>query len=242
VSIAQTFTADQALGSTNTLGWSTDLFLARDAANVLAVRNGTNAQTLRIYNTYSGAGANYERGVFSWVGNEFFIGTSNSGTGVARNMILAASGTAVITLQNNNTARWQVTGGGNFIAFADNTYDIGASGATRPRSVFAATSVVTPLVSVSASTTYTVAAAGPILKQGANGRVGTFVATGITPVVVSNTTVAVTDAIVISLNTVGGVIVTAPTVMTITAGVGFTVAAGSTDTSTYNYAIIKNAA
>lgn len=91
--------------------------------------------------------------------------------------------------------------------------------------------------------TYTVAAAGPILKQGANGRVGTFVANGVTPVVVANTSVAITDAIIISLNTVGGTVgANPPDIQTITAGVGFTVAGLTLDTSTYNYAIIKNAA
>lgn len=99
------------------------------------------------------------------------------------------------------------------------------------------------LAQVGTSVTYTAAAAGPILKQGANGRVGTFAATGITPVVVANSSVAITDAIIISLNTPGGTVgVSLPALVTITAGVGFTVAALALDTSTYNYAIIKNAA
>lgn len=90
---------------------------------------------------------------------------------------------------------------------------------------------------------FTVASTGPTLKRGANGRVGTFVANGATPVTVSNTSIAITDAITISLNTVGGAgPITQPVVLTITAGVGFTVGASATDSSTYNYAIIKNAA
>lgn len=96
--------------------------------------------------------------------------------------------------------------------------------------------------SYSGAVTFTVAASGPILKQGANGRVGTFVANGVTPVTVNNTSVAVTDAIIISLNTAGGTVGTAPSVQTITAGVGFTVAGIALDSSTYNYCIIKNSA
>jgi len=92
------------------------------------------------------------------------------------------------------------------------------------------------------NTIFSVAASGPTLKQGANGRVGTFVANGATPVTVNNTSIAVTDAIAISLNTVGGTISGAPYIVTITGASGFTVAAGAADTSTYNYAIIKNAA
>lgn len=94
---------------------------------------------------------------------------------------------------------------------------------------------------LSGTLTFSAAASGPILKQGANGRVGTFVLNGSTPVTVSNTSVAVTDAIIISLNTVGGVVGVPPSVATITAATGFTVAGTAADTSTYNYAIIKNA-
>lgn len=92
------------------------------------------------------------------------------------------------------------------------------------------------------NTTYTVVAKGPLLKQGANGKVGTFVANGTTPVTVSNTSVAITDAIIISLNTVGGTVGVQPHVATITAATGFTVVCTASDTSTYNYAIISNAA
>lgn len=89
---------------------------------------------------------------------------------------------------------------------------------------------------------FTVAAQGPTLKRGANGRVGTFVLNGATPVVVSNTSIAITDAIIISLNTVGGTVGAAPTIQTITAGVGFTVAGTALDTSTMNYCVLKNLA
>ncbi|RAK51210.1 2-C-methyl-D-erythritol 4-phosphate cytidylyltransferase [Phenylobacterium soli] len=78
------------------------------------------------------------------------------------------------------------------------------------------------------------------LKQGANGPVGTFVLNGATPVTVSNTSVAISDAIIISLNTVGGTVGAVPAIKTITAATGFTVAGTAGDTSTYNYAIIKN--
>ena len=83
---------------------------------------------------------------------------------------------------------------------------------------------------------------GVILKQGSNGNVGTTTLTAGASTV-SNTNVAITDAIILSLNTVGGTIAGQPYVATITAGVGFTVAGGGgSNTSTYNYAIIKNSA
>lgn len=60
------------IGSGLSLGWSStssplasgDLFLYRDAANTLAQRNGTNAQTFNLYNTYTDA-SNYERFKFA---------------------------------------------------------------------------------------------------------------------------------------------------------------------------------
>lgn len=64
-------------------GTSNDLAIARDAANTLALRNGTNAQTFNIYNTYTDP-SNYERGTLVWSGNEFFIGTQYDGTGSTR--------------------------------------------------------------------------------------------------------------------------------------------------------------
>lgn len=67
---------------------------------------------------------------------------------------------------------------------------------------------------------------------------GTFVLTGTTPVTVANTNVAIGTAIAISLNTVGGTVGAAPSLKTITAGVGFTVSGTALDTSTYNYAIL----
>ncbi len=87
-----------------------------------------------------------------------------------------------------------------------------------------------------------VAAKTLLLKQGANGAVGTFVCNGVTPVTVNNTNVAISDAVIISLNTVGGTVGAAPDLKTITAATGFTVACTAADTSTYNYALIKNAA
>lgn len=70
------------------------------------------------------------------------------------------------------------------------------------------------------------------------GRTGTFVANGVTPVVVANKLVTVNSAIVITLKTVGGTVGnSAPAIKTITPGTGFTVTALASDTSTYNYTI-----
>jgi len=58
-------------------------------------------------------------------------------------MGLYRSSAGVLGITTAGVAKWQINP--NLIAVADNTYDIGASGANRPRSIYAGTSVVTPL-------------------------------------------------------------------------------------------------
>lgn len=130
--------------STATLGWTStssalntvDTVLRRDAANTLALQNGTNAQGLYVYNTWSSAGANYERAGHYWSAGAYYMTTSAGGTGSSRGMVITASGN--LYLGGGGAAEWQINSSGHFIAQADNTYDIGASGANRPRNIFLA--------------------------------------------------------------------------------------------------------
>jgi hypothetical protein len=125
-----------------------DLSLFRDAANILAQRNGTNAQTFRVYNTFTDA-SNYERGVFDWATqpNSLTIGTQQAGSGAARSLRLTTQGNANLLFITNSVTRFDISSLGlrateNLIWTADNTYDIGASGATRPRSIYAAADIL----------------------------------------------------------------------------------------------------
>jgi hypothetical protein len=61
-------------------------------------------------------------------------------TGVGSYQPLYVGGSTV-TLTTSNTDRWVVNASGHFVAAADNTYDIGATTATRPRNVFVAGNV-----------------------------------------------------------------------------------------------------
>jgi hypothetical protein len=75
-----------------------DLSLFRDAANTLAQRNGTNAQTTRIYNTFTSA-TNFERAKIEWASNILRIGTEKgSAGGTARSMELQTDGTTRLTV------------------------------------------------------------------------------------------------------------------------------------------------
>jgi hypothetical protein len=69
---------------------SSDLVIRRDAANTLAQRNGVNAQTFRLYNTFTDA-SNYERGFMRWNSNVLEIGSEGAGTGVGRTMRFVGS-------------------------------------------------------------------------------------------------------------------------------------------------------
>jgi hypothetical protein len=112
----------KAYGGTMALG--TNVYMVREAANVLAQRNSTNAQAFRVYNTYTDA-SNYERGIVSWSSNELIIGTEAAGTGSTRKMRLATgsiagasilvdhtSSVATLYFQWNSATRSTIAGGG----------------------------------------------------------------------------------------------------------------------------------
>jgi len=92
-----------------------DLILARDAANTLAQRNGTNAQTFRIYNTYTDA-SNYERGKIQWDTNVLKIGTEAGGSGTVRALEVQAGGSRV-NLFGSELHLTPTTGGADTIIF-----------------------------------------------------------------------------------------------------------------------------
>jgi len=69
----------------------------------------------------------------------------STGSGTGSIIFSTSPGIAASTTDNTVTDRWQITGPGNFISGADNTYDIGASGATRPRTGYFGTSIITPV-------------------------------------------------------------------------------------------------
>ena len=91
------------------LGWSedgssngtADVRLFRDAANTLAQRNGANAQTFRVYNTYTDA-TTFERANIFWDSNVLKIGTEKGSVGgTARALELQTDGTTRLTIATN---------------------------------------------------------------------------------------------------------------------------------------------
>jgi hypothetical protein len=105
-----------------------DVILRRDDPNILALRNGANAQAFRAYNTYTDA-SNFERLSIGWSSNVARVGINTSGTGVTRDLVFGTGG----------GSQWAINTSGHWVTYgSDNTYDIGASGGSRPRNVYVA--------------------------------------------------------------------------------------------------------
>ncbi len=82
-----------------------DLLIFRDAANTLAQRNDTNAQTFRVYNTYTSS-TNYELGKLEWSSNVFRIGTEKgSGGGTARTLEVHTDSISRLALDTTGSVR-----------------------------------------------------------------------------------------------------------------------------------------
>jgi hypothetical protein len=125
-----------------------DVFLFRDTSNTLALRNGANAQTFNLYQTYTD-GSNYSRlSTYYEAGIAgFAIKSEAAGTGTARSFFIGtgvAAGGVYIRTNGLGNDGWRFSGSGASQALlceTDNSFDIGAVSATRPRSVYAGTSI-----------------------------------------------------------------------------------------------------
>ena len=80
------------------------VLLSTDAANTFAQRDGTNAQTYRLYNTYTNA-SNYQRTSITDDNSGLVINQEYDGTGALR--------TNLLDIQDNGTSKVVVTGSGN---------------------------------------------------------------------------------------------------------------------------------
>ena len=91
-----------ALGSAGTLSGA--------AADILDLINATSAQAVRVHNTWSSSGTNYERGVFDWktTANVFRIGTEMGGTGVARNLQFIIGGVVKADYGVTTAGHWNL--------------------------------------------------------------------------------------------------------------------------------------
>jgi hypothetical protein len=114
--------------------------------NIIEQRNGVNTQTFRVYKTFTDS-SNYERLTVGNNGTDFTIIPENAGTGTLKKLVL---GSAVSDTVFGNTNFFYVSAStGHLLVGQDNTHDIGASGANRPRTGYFGTSLVTPAITSS---------------------------------------------------------------------------------------------
>ena len=91
---------NEVMGSIIAVGNTVDnpeVYIRGEGSNTLAQRNGANAQTFRIYNTYTDA-SNYERGFMRWNSNVLEIGAEGAGTGQNRNLEFVTGGSTRMTI------------------------------------------------------------------------------------------------------------------------------------------------
>jgi hypothetical protein len=89
--LSSNYSLDWVSSSNAALSGTTDLSLTREAANTHAWRNGTNAQTGRIYGTYTDA-SNYRRlAIGSTTAGVFSITAEGAGTGASGNVLHISS-------------------------------------------------------------------------------------------------------------------------------------------------------
>lgn len=93
-------------------------------------------------------------------------------------------------------------------------------------------------ITVAGNITETSVGSGFVQKTGTNGRAGTFSLNGATTVTVTNTSVAASDFIGISLNTAAGTVGVYPHITSVSAGQFFTIIGTASDTSLYNFSMI----
>jgi hypothetical protein len=152
-------------------------------------RNGANAQVHRLYGTYTDA-ANYERLTLATVaGGTSSILKEQAGTGVAGGLRIGTTGNANVQFQIAGTDRWffDAPGGGHFKTNTDNTVDIGASAASRPRTVYAGTSMAVGSATFAAGgLTNSNDAANLQIAGGTGGASGNFVVYGGTHATLAN--------------------------------------------------------
>jgi len=91
-----------------------------------------------------------ESAVCAWNGSDFIKVSNTSGSGTFTN--LTVTGNTILGDASADTLTVNATITSNLI-FTDNTYDIGASGATRPRTLYLGTSLITPAITNSGLTT-----------------------------------------------------------------------------------------
>ena len=112
-------------------------------ANRVIQRNGTNGQILAVARTWTDDDNN-ERMALDFEGTTARLTTRADGTGTLR----------AFQWGTGSAGQWGVDTAGHLYATTDNVNDIGAAGATRPRTGYFGTSIVPPLLNATGASGY----------------------------------------------------------------------------------------
>lgn len=94
-------------------------------------------------------GTNYSAGA----GNAYIAGSLLLEAEGTQGLNLATETVSPIRFYINDVDKWDILSTGHLVATTDNTTDLGASGATRPRTIYVGTSVVTPFLNATGQST-----------------------------------------------------------------------------------------
>jgi len=125
-------------------------FAGATFAGLIEQRNGNEAQTLRIYRTFTDEN-NFRRLSFTSVANEQRILAQAGGTGAAMSL----------NLGSGNAPQWQISTSGHLLGYGDNNFDIGSVSANRPRDLhLARNAAIAGTLSVTGASTF-----GDLIEQ-----------------------------------------------------------------------------
>lgn len=100
-------------GSASAISWAGDVYLARGAANVLAQRNSTNAQTMQWFGTFTDA-SNYTRAAVNTTSTTVTFAAETAGTGADDiDVTLSPAGTGSVTVPTQKSLCLQDSAGGD---------------------------------------------------------------------------------------------------------------------------------
>jgi hypothetical protein len=134
------------------------------------------AAPLRTYGVGSEGATDYERLSLNYTTAVFEVRVEAGGSGVARSLRVYAGGQ--LEFGTGGTARWQVNSSGHYVAATDNTYDIGQSGATRPRNIYCAGQIDSAGVTRHNSATATPAGGAQAMSIGTTSALGLYYGSG----------------------------------------------------------------
>lgn len=117
-----------------------ELIMAGVGASTGAVTNTTGGSVT--INSGQGANTSGAGGAINITSGAGGSVSGNSGAVTIRTGAVTSGTAGVLELGVGNTSNWRINQSGDLLAISDNSYDIGASGATRPRTGYYGTSLV----------------------------------------------------------------------------------------------------